>query len=81
MGMSKKMILDILNEKFFRNISDEELRTFFCEVQGVLNNRPLTPVSCDINDFRYLSPMTLLNGSILPTVSPGHFVRAEGVKQ
>ena len=28
-GMSKKLILDILNEKFFRDISGEELRTFF----------------------------------------------------
>ena len=79
-GMSKKLILDILNENFFRDISGEELCTFFCEVQDVLNNRPLTPVSSDIDDFRYLSPMTLLNGSILPTVPPGHFLRSEGVK-
>ena len=62
-------------------ISGEELRTFFCDVQGVLNNRPLIPVSSDIDDFKYLSPMTLLNGNILPTIPPGHFLRAEGIKQ
>ena len=46
----------------------------------VLNNSPLTPVSSDIDDFRYLSHMTLLNESILPTVPPEHFLRSEGVK-
>ena len=53
------------------------MSTLFCEVEGIFNNRPLTPVSCDPNDMVPLTPNHLLllaPGSGLP---PGRFTEAD----
>jgi hypothetical protein len=41
-------------------ISDECLRTIFCEVESIVNSRPLTKVSDDVNDASAISPNQLL---------------------
>ena len=41
-------------------MSDEMLRTLMTEVQGILNSRPLTPVSSDPKDVEPLTPNHLL---------------------
>ena len=41
-------------------ISDECLRTIFCEVESIANSRPLTKVSDDVNDASAISPNHLL---------------------
>ena len=59
----------------FQNVklNDEELSTLMCEAESVLNNRPLTPVSDDVNDNLALTPnhLLLLNSGI--TFPPGLF--------
>jgi hypothetical protein len=55
-------------------LTDEPLVTIFCEVEAIVNSRPLTAVSDDVNDLEALTPNHLLllrEGSALP---PGDFV-------
>ena len=37
-----------------RLVNDEELRTFLVEVEKILNDRPITPVSSDPQDLEFL---------------------------
>ena len=41
-------------------LNDETLNTVFCEVEKILNDRPITRVSSDPNDFESLTPNHLL---------------------
>ena len=41
-------------------LDDERLDTIFCEVESVLNNRPLTPISDDTEDLEALTPNHLV---------------------
>lgn len=46
----------------------EELYTYMCEVEALLNSRPLTPMTNDPNDIRVLTPGHFLIGEALKTV-------------
>ena len=54
-------------------VSDEVLSSALCEVEHVINSRPLTYVSSDTDDFRALTPNHLLIGSNSPHLPPGVF--------
>ena len=44
-----------------QSVTDDSLRTLFCEVEAVINSRPLSVVSSDVNDIVPLTPNKLLN--------------------
>ena len=62
-------------------MDDESLQTFFIEIESILNNRPLTPVSDDPNDFSALTPMSLLHGSIDPVFPLDVFIEPDGYRR
>jgi hypothetical protein len=79
-GLAKNVITAIAARNYYRSITTEELGTYFKEVEGILNWRPLTSVSSRTNDFDYLSPMSLLNSALTPSVLPGHIVKSESFR-
>lgn len=60
-----------------RVFTEEVLSTFLCEVESIINSRPLTSVSDDINDFNVLTPNHFVIGSENPNLPPDHFTDDE----
>ena len=54
---------------------------YFKEVQGILNWCPLTSVTRDIDDFRCLSPMSILNSGIHPAVPAEQIIKADRIRE
>ena len=70
----RKILHGLLKEQM---LNDESLQTLFCEVEAIINSRPITKVSSDPNDLEALTPnhLLLLKGkSMLP---PGIFGKEE----
>ena len=55
----RKILFSLLNQQVVR-LDDEALTTLFCEVEAILNSRPLTTVSSDAGDCEPLTPNHLL---------------------
>ena len=68
---SVRKILRVLLEQ--QLVSDEMLQTLMSEVQGILNSRPLTPVSSDPKDLEPLTPNHLILLRANPNLPPGVF--------
>ena len=76
-GLTKNIITAIAARDYYRSITTEELCTYFKEVEGILNRRPLTSVSSSNIDFDYLYPMSLLNLALTPSILPSHIIKSE----
>ena len=70
----KKTLKAIVKDRTF---TEDCLHTFLCEVEAVLNSRPLTAISDDINDIEPLTLNHFLTGASLMNYSPGVFPRNE----
>lgn len=57
---SVRKVLHGLLQACPRNLDDEVLMTMFCEVESILNNRPITKLSDDPSDAEALTPDHLL---------------------
>ena len=62
-----------------RLVSDFELRTLFTEVEGIMNSRPITPVSSDPQDLETLTPNHLLLQRKVSHLPLGIFVKEDCV--
>lgn len=57
----RKILQALLNEQHMRSCqNDEQLRTLMCEIEAVINSRPLTQSSDDPNDLGVITPNDLL---------------------
>ena len=72
--MVRKVLFSVLQQQ---TLDDENLNTIFCEVEAILNDRPITKVSEDVNDLEALTPnhILLLKGS--PVLAPGAFEESD----
>ena len=74
---TRKVLAGLLREHGDR-LDEETFRTLMCEVESVINSRPLTTVSSDPKDLDPLTPNQVLTGKskvVLPP--PGNFQRAD----
>ena len=66
-----RRILCGLMKESSRTLTEEELQTLFCEVESILNSRPLVPEQSDDGDA--LTPNHLLFGRTSAELPPGLF--------
>jgi hypothetical protein len=62
-------------------LADEGLRTVLCEVEAIVNSRPLVKVSDDPKDCAAITPNHLLLLNQTPMLAPGNFVDADQYKK
>lgn len=70
----RKILKALLGQQL---VNDEMLRTVMAEVQGILNSRPLTPISSDPKDLEPLTPNHLLLLRENPNLPPGFFTKED----
>lgn len=58
-------------------LDDEGLQTALCEVEAILNDRPITTMSDDHNDLEALTPNHLLQLKRKPIMPPGLFCKQD----
>lgn len=56
-----------------QNLDEEGLHTLLCEAEPIINSRPITKASLDVNDLEALTPNHLLLLKTLPSLPPGIF--------
>ena len=76
----RKILTTLLN-KFSGDLKDEVLETLFCEVEAMVNSRPITKLSDDPGDMATLSPNQLLMLNEGTKNFPGKFCRGDMYKQ
>lgn len=70
----KRILCSITNQQV---LDDETLHTVLCEVEAILNDRPITPSSDDPNDVEALTPNHLLQLKGKPVLPPGLFKKED----
>ena len=73
---SVKRILKVLLHETL--VNDETLTTLMCEVEKILNDRPITPCSDDVRDPEPLTPNKLLLLKGNSSLPPGVFDKRDG---
>ena len=69
-----RSVRKILNITVKEQLLDEEdLHTLLCEAEAVINSRPITKASSDLNDLEALTPNHLLLLKVKPELPPGIF--------
>lgn len=68
----RKILSSLLSQQ---PLDDEGLTTVLCEVESIMNARPLTTVSNDPHDFEALTPNHLLLLRASPPLPPGIFTQ------
>lgn len=68
--MVRKVLFSVLQQQ---TLDDENLETIFCEVEAILNDRPITGVSDDVKDLEPLTPNHILSLKGKPVLPPGAF--------
>ena len=71
----RKVLTALLRDR--HRLTDDVLETLFCEVENIVNGRPLTKVSDDINDSTVITPNHLLLLKENPSISLGKFVASD----
>ena len=70
----RKVLNSTLN---LQNLDEEGLHTVLCEVEAILNSRPITKASTDPNDLEALTPNHLWFLKTKPSLPPGQFQRED----
>ncbi|XP_022795598.1 uncharacterized protein LOC111334170 [Stylophora pistillata] len=74
----RKILQALLREQ---TTDDESLATLMCEVESIMNSRPITTVSSDPNDNEPLTPNHLLLLKLEVSLPPGLFKREDSLSR
>ena len=66
----RRVLYSVLRQQ---RMDDEGLHTILCEIEAILNDRPITKISDDPNDLEALTPNHLLLLKRKPLLPPGLF--------
>lgn len=72
--MVRHVLLSVLKQQM---LDDVGLTAVFCEVEAILNSRPITKVSDDPQDLEALTPNHILVLRSKPLLPPGHFAKPD----
>ncbi len=73
-----RKVLNVLLREHGSQLDHESFHTFLCEVEMIINSRPLTTISDDVKDCNALTPNHRLMAKDSPTtVPPGEFTRQD----
>ncbi|XP_071153097.1 uncharacterized protein [Mytilus edulis] len=72
----RKVFYSVMHEQNIR-LTDEGLMTLFCEVESILNGRPITEASDSITDLNVLTPNHLILQRPSESFSPGVFSKTD----
>ena len=72
--MVRCILCSVLHQQ---TLDDEGLCTVFCEVEAILNSRPITTVSADRHDLEALTPNHILLLNTKPALPPGLFQKSD----
>lgn len=84
-GVWERMIRSV--RKVMRSINGEKvlddfgLLTLMAEIERILNDRPITPISDDHRDELALTPSMLLKGAVDDSLPPDEFLKSDGYKR
>ena len=70
---TKNILRALINKEDQRCVSDETLHTILCEVEAILNDRPISQNHSSPDDFPALTPNMLLTFTRRPATPPGNF--------
>ena len=70
----------LMADRKIRTLTDEGLVTLFKGIEYILNCRPLTRVSTELEDVETLSPIMLLTGSVAPGLLPDVFMDVDNMR-
>ncbi|XP_068242326.1 uncharacterized protein [Palaemon carinicauda] len=70
---SVRKVLSAMVKEFGERLNDESLRTLLCEVESIVNSRPLITVSDSVDDLEPLTPNHLLIPKSYVIPPPGLF--------
>ena len=70
----RKILKSVLKEQV---VDDESLQTLMCEVEAIMNDRPITKSSDDVNDLEALTPNHILLLKRQPLLPPGLFEKED----
>ncbi|XP_035281332.1 uncharacterized protein LOC118231544 [Anguilla anguilla] len=71
---ARKVLSSLLKQQV---LDDEGLQILLCEVESIINDRPITTTSDDPNDLKVLTPNHLLLMRTQPNIPPGVFLKED----
>ena len=75
-----KVMTALMDDKKFYNLINDGLETLFRKIQLILNGRPLTRVSADLDDLCALTPNSILMESIDAVFPLNIFIGSDGLR-
>ena len=70
----------IMADKRLRTLTDEGLQTLLKKIEHILNCRPLTELTDEVENTTALTPMMLLSGCVDPGYPPDVFLDSDGMR-